>query len=99
MKRYDKNGNYTKTYIKFMKQHLEEYYSSNTTDIFDAYEKPSNYKMWVWEDIQKKSNFTARITSYNTFKFTACYFEIDACEKYFIVRTGYDHYLIRADEL
>ena len=99
MKRYNKYGNYTKTYVNFMKNHLEEYYKSNTKDIFDAYEKPSYYKVWAWEDIQKKSNFTARITSYNTFKFTACYFEVDGNEKYFIVRTGYDHYLIRADAL
>ena len=99
MRRYDKNGNYTKTYINFMKKHLEEYYESNTTDIFEAYENPSKYKLWAWEYIQKKSNFTARITSHNTFKFTACYFEEEDGEKYFIVRTGYDHYLIRSEEL
>lgn len=82
-----------------MKNHLEEYYKSNNTDIFDVYEKPSKYKLWAWEYIKNKSNFTARITSYNTFKFTACYFEEEECEKYFIVRTGYDHYLIRAEVL
>lgn len=99
MKRYDKNGNYTKTYINFMEKHLAEYYKSNITDIFDVYENPSKYKLWAWEHIQNVSQGTARITSYNTFKFTACYFEIDSGVKYFIVRTGYDHYLIRAEEL
>lgn len=99
MKRYDKTGNYTKTYINFMRRHLAEYYNSGTTDIFDAYEKPSKYKVWAWEYIQKASQGTARITSHNTFNFTACYFEVDACVKYFVVKTGYDSYFIRANEL
>ena len=99
MKRYNKSGNYTKTYIKFMRKHLVEYYKSGITDIFDVYENPSNSKVFAWEYIQKASQGAARITSYNTFKFTACYFQVDGDEKYFIVRTGYDHYLIRAEVL
>lgn len=97
MKKYNKNGSYTKTYIDLMKSYYKRYKSTNIKYLHQCYAKPSNAKLDAMDRIHYRSATQPHIISYNTFYFVVAYFTEEDNIEYFCVDTGRNLYVINSN--
>lgn len=93
------NGQYTKTYIRFMRNAYRRYLDSKVTSIYSIYINPSKFKRKAWDNIKEKAWKKPYIIGYNDQTFTAAYFVYEGFDEYFIVETADNTYAIQAELL
>ena len=94
-----KKGEYTQTYIKFMRHAYDRYLESNHSSIFDVYENPSDTKIYSFEKIKQRAETTPYIIAHNCMKYTAAYFITTLGEEIFVVETANNTYEIESKYL
>ena len=94
MKQYTKKGNYSRTYVKFMRGMYNRYIRSTQTQLEECYERPSIYKFRAMERVKQRAETTPYIISYNCHYFTVAYFTTEDEMEYFCVDTGRNIYTI-----
>lgn len=95
MQIYKKNGQYTETFKRYMRNAYDRYLKSECDTIYKAYEKPSQIKVDTWEKIDYFSYGTARIIAHNCMFYVAAYITSDAdCLECFVVETASSTYCI-----
>lgn len=73
MQVYKKNGDYTETFKRYMRNAYNRYLQSDCDDIHKAYAKPSAIKQETWWEIYQLSGHTARIIASNCMFYVAAY--------------------------
>lgn len=97
MKKYKKNGEYTKTFIDFMSNNYMRYLKSHNSELHDVYVKPSQQKIYAMERIKSRATESKPyIISHNICHFTVAYFDVYGEDEYFCVDTGRNLYEILA---
>lgn len=95
MQIYNKKGDYTKTFLRYMRNAYDQYLKSNCNSIFKAYEKPSIAKINAWYGCRNRADSDVIILSYNVHSFTAAYIMLlYGEEEFFVVETAYSTYRI-----
>lgn len=95
MKVYKKNGDYTETFKRYMRNAYNRYLQSDCDDINKAYAKPSEIKKETWWEIYQLSSHTARIISHNCMFYVAAYITENAdCIECLVVETAFATYCI-----
>lgn len=95
MQIYKKNGQYTETFKRYMRNAYNRYLKSDIDSIFKAYEKPSPIKKETWWEIYQLSSHTARIISYNRMFYVAAYIADNADDmECLVVETAFATYCI-----
>ena len=95
MKIYKKNGQYTETFKRYMRNAYDRYLKSDIDSIFKAYEKPSEIKQETWWEIYQLSSHTARIIASNCMCYVAAYIADNADGmECLVVETAFTTYCI-----
>ena len=99
MKRFRKDGTPTNQFKEFMKTKYRSYMNSNTTSLYEIYEKPSQAKINALEEIKTRADTLVYIISHNSQNFTVAYFIYDESldTNLFVVETSKNIYLISED--
>lgn len=88
-----RNGEYTATFIRYMRNAYDRYLTSEIDSIHKAYDKPSPIKVATWEEIYWISACTARIIAHNHMFYVAAYIgETEEQEECLIVETAFATY-------
>lgn len=100
MQIYKKNGEYTETFKRYMRNAYERYLQSDFDDIKKAYEKPSQIKVETWDEIDWASYGTARIIAHNCMFYVAAYIADNADGmECLVVETAFATYCIELQHI
>lgn len=94
MQIYTKDGHYTKTFIKYMREKYKKHLHTDPTDIYDVYEKPSQAKVNAYNYHLVKADYFMKILSHNNHQFTVSYYENEKTMVLFVVATSKNIYKI-----
>ena len=93
MQIYKKNGQYTETFKRYMRNAYDRYLKSECDSIYKAYDKPSHIKVSTWHEIYRFSRRTARIIAHNCMFYVAAYIvENEDMTECFFVETAFATY-------